>query len=57
MSSEGIDLVDFDENRGNVQDDGHVQHASRIVYDAAGAWSRPTTYWHCLRDERWRVEE
>ena len=36
------------------------QRASRIIYDAVGAWAGCTpkqlTYYHCLDDERWRYQ-
>ena len=39
-------------------DDGGRQRASRVVYDAAGAWAgcskAQLTYYHCLDDELWR---
>ena len=42
-------------------DDGEIQRATHVVYDAVGAWSSSTakqlTYWHCLSDEAWAVSE
>ena len=42
-------------------DGGGQQRASRIVYDAAGAWANCSVaelaYWHCLDDELWRPTE
>ena len=42
-------------------DDGEMQRATHVVYDAVGAWSSSTakqlTYWHCLSDEAWAVSE
>ena len=41
-------------------DDGGVQRASCVRYDAAGDWrdcdQRELTYWHCLDDEWWQHE-
>ena len=47
----------FTSSRVEAADGGGFQRASRVVYDAVGAWahSKPKdlTYWHCLDDEQW----
>ena len=48
----------FTSSRVEQSDDGGLQRASRIVYDATGPWARcnarDLTYWHCLDDEQWK---
>ena len=42
-------------------DGGGKQRASRIVYDASGPWAgcnaKDLTYWHCLDDEQWAIDQ
>ena len=51
----------YTSSRVENADGGGKQRASRIVYDAQGAWARCTakdlTYWHCLDDEIWRLAD
>ena len=44
-------------NQRERGDDGHMQRAYRIVYDASGSWQKKAdlVYWHCLDDENWTV--
>lgn len=46
--------------RKEAADDGGMQYASQIVYDAVGNWetcsAKELTYWHCLDDELWKME-
>ena len=47
----------YTSSRVEDADGGGKQRASRIVYDATGAWAAckqaDLTYWHCLDDEQW----
>ena len=52
----------YTSSRVEPSDDGGLQRASRVVYDATGQWRRCTaaqlTYWHCLDDELWhRIDQ
>ena len=50
----------YTSSRIEPADGGGSQRASRIIYDAVGAWAGCTpkqlTYYHCLDDERWRYQ-
>ena len=47
----------FDAVQGPVGDDGHMQRAYRLTYDAVGPWQKKTdlAYWHCLDNENWEA--
>ena len=42
----------YTSSRIEQADGGGLQRASRVLYDAAAAWSQQA-YWHCLDDECW----
>ena len=47
---------DVTRSRLETGDDGRPQRATRVLYDAAGVWTKRHAHWHCLDDETWRLE-